>query len=113
MHELSLAGGIVRVVEQAREREPFTRVLVLRLEVGALAGVELESLRFALTSMAPGSVLEGARIDIDEPAGQAWCLPCARAVPIRSRLDACPHCDGHQLQAIGGTELRVVDLQVE
>jgi hydrogenase nickel incorporation protein HypA/HybF len=34
-------------------------------------------------------------------------------VTITSRLDACPHCGGFQLQPTGGTELRVVDLQVE
>lgn len=52
MHELSLAGGILRVLEQTRERDPFERITQLRLEVGVLAGVEIESLRFALSSIA-------------------------------------------------------------
>lgn len=113
MHELSLAGGILRVLEQTRERDPFERVTHLRLEVGALAGVEIESLRFALHAIAANTLLAGARIDIDQPPGSAWCLPCGRSVAITSRLDTCPHCGGHQLQSTGGTELRVVDMQVE
>ena len=32
MHEMSLAGGILRVVEQAAEREGFARVQQLTLE---------------------------------------------------------------------------------
>jgi hydrogenase nickel incorporation protein HypA/HybF len=113
MHELSLAGGVLRVVEDAARREGFVRVKRLRLEAGVLAGVELRALRFALDAIAPGTVLEGAAIDIDEPPGRAWCLRCATTVPIASRTDACPHCGGHQLQPTGGTELRVVELIVQ
>ncbi|MFY8087120.1 MAG: hydrogenase/urease maturation nickel metallochaperone HypA, partial [Rubrivivax sp.] len=40
MHEMSLAGGILRLVEEAAAREAFQRVSCLRLEAGALAGVE-------------------------------------------------------------------------
>ena len=113
MHELSLAGGILRVLEQTRERDPFERITQLRLAVGVLAGVEIESLRFALSSIAANSILAGASIEIDQPPGVAWCLPCSQSVTITSRLDACPHCGAYQLQPTGGTEMRVVDMQVE
>jgi hydrogenase nickel incorporation protein HypA/HybF len=112
MHEMSLAGGILQVVEQARAREHFTRVRRLVIEAGALAGVEVQALRFALEAVAPGTVLEGAAIAIDEPPGQAWCMRCARSVEIASRTDACPHCGGWQLTPTGGTELKVRELIV-
>ena len=112
MHELSLAGGILKVLEQTRARDPFERVTRLRLEAGALCGVEISALRFALQAIAPDTCLAGAHIDIDEPAGSAWCMPCSQSVAILSRLDPCPVCGGHQLQPTGGTELRVVDMQV-
>lgn len=113
MHEMSLAGGILRVVERAAEREGFARVQQLTLEAGALAGVEVRALRFALEALAPGSALEGAEIVIQEPPGQAWCLRCGTTVAIQTRADPCPHCGGFQLQPTGGTELRVVDLLVQ
>ena len=112
MHELSLADGILRVLEQTCARDPFERITQLRLEVGALAGVEIEALRFALDSIAAGTLLAGASIEIDQPPGDAWCPPCGQSVAITSRLDACPLCGGYQLQPTGGTELRVVDMQV-
>jgi hydrogenase nickel incorporation protein HypA/HybF len=112
MHELSLAGGILKVLEQTRARDPFERVTHLRLKAGALCGVEISALRFALQAIAPDTCLAGAHIDIDEPAGSAWCMPCSQSVAILSRLDPCPVCGGHQLQPTGGTELRVVDMQV-
>ncbi|MBL8324078.1 MAG: hydrogenase maturation nickel metallochaperone HypA [Rubrivivax sp.] len=112
MHEMSLAGGVLRVVEQAAAREPFARVRRLTLEAGALAGVEVRALRFALEAIAPGTCLEGAEIEIEEPPGQAWCMRCAATVAIAQRSDACPHCGGYQLQPTGGTELKVRDLVV-
>lgn len=113
MHEASLAGGILKLVEDAARAERFVRVTSLRLEAGRLAGVEVRALRFALEAIAPGTCLQGAHITIDEPEGQAWCLPCGTQVPITQRGDACPRCGSHQLQATGGTELRVLDMTVE
>lgn len=112
MHELSLAGGILKLVEDAAVRDRFSRVSALRLEAGALAGVEVAALRFALEAIAPGTCLAGATIDIEEPPGQAWCLRCAATVNIASRIDACPLCGGHPVQPTGGTDLRVLDLLV-
>lgn len=113
MHEVSLAGGILRLVEDAAARERFQRVRVLHLEAGALAGVEVRALRFALDAISPGTCLEGARIEISEPPGTAWCAGCSQSVPIQSRIDACPLCGSVRLQPTGGTALRVIDLLVD
>ena len=113
MHEMSLAGGILRLVEDAAARERFTHVSRLVLEAGALAGVEVRALRFALESMAPGRVLDGAVIQIEEPAGLAWCMVCGDTVSIASRADACPRCGRWQLTPTGGTELKLRELIVQ
>lgn len=112
MHEMSLAGGVLRVVEDAAAREHFTRVKRLTLEAGVLAGVEVRALRFALDAMAPGTVLEGADITIDETPGVAWCMRCVGSVSVASRAEACPQCGGWQLTPTGGTELKVRELIV-
>lgn len=112
MHEASLAGGVLQLIEDAARREGFARLIALRLEAGQLAGVDVRALRFALESLAPGSLLEGAQIAIDEPPGQAWCLPCGQSVAIAQRGEPCPLCGSYQLQPTGGMELRVVDMRV-
>lgn len=112
MHEASLAGGVLQLVEDAAQREGFSRLVSLRLEAGELAGVDVRALRFALASLAPGTVLAGADIQIETPPGQAWCLACAQTVPITQRGDACPQCGSFQLQPTGGQELRVLDMMV-
>lgn len=112
MHELSLAGSVLDIVAQAASTQGFERVHTLRLSVPALAGIEVPSLRFALEALAPGTPLEAARLEIDEPPGRAWCADCAREVDLCDRLDPCPACGGLRLRVLGGTTVRVVELLV-
>jgi hydrogenase nickel incorporation protein HypA/HybF len=112
MHEISLAGGILQLVEDSARRDGFKRVTLLRLEVGRLANVELHALQFALAAIAPGTLLEGAELAFAEPAGQAWCANCSQTVPMAERGMACPLCGGYRLQPNGGLSLRVIDMLV-
>jgi len=112
MHEVSLAGGVLQLVDETAQREGFSRVLQLRLEVGQLAGVEVQALRFALDCIAPGTRLEGAQIEIIECAGLGWCLGCQQSVSIEQRGQPCPLCASYHIQSTGGMQLRVLDLQV-
>jgi hydrogenase nickel incorporation protein HypA/HybF len=112
MHELSLAENVLAIVEQASHAQGFERVHTLRLSVPALAGVEVGALRFALETLAGGTPLEGARIEIDEPPGRARCEDCGREVDVLDRLAPCPLCGGTRLRVLGGTTMRVLELWV-
>ena len=112
MHEMSLAQGIVEMVERTAQHEHFSRVTQLHLQVGALAGVEVQALRFALDSMSHEGVLQGVTVLIDTPKATAWCLHCSNAVEITARGQACPLCASYQIQPTSGTELKVVDMIV-
>lgn len=112
MHELSLAGSILRLVEQAAAREHFARVTTLHLEAGRLAGVEVQSLRFALQAVAPGTCLEGAVVEVDEPPAEGRCADCGASFTVEARAEPCPRCGGFNVMCRGGDTLRVVDLVV-
>lgn len=113
MHEMSLAEGVLQIIEDHRRTHGFARVTAIYLEIGQLAGVETEALRFAFDVVARGSIAEGARLEIDALPGQGWCLQCSLAVALPALYDACPQCGSFQVQPIGGTEMRVKELAVE
>jgi hydrogenase nickel incorporation protein HypA/HybF len=112
MHEMSLAQSIVEIVERTAAANGGGRVSAVRLEVGALSHVEVEALRFCFDAVTRGGAAEGARLELDSPPGQAWCMPCGATVPLARLGDACPHCGSHQLQVTQGEEMRVKDIEL-
>jgi hydrogenase nickel incorporation protein HypA/HybF len=110
MHEMSIAESVLGIVEESARREGFGRVKEVRLEIGRLAAVEVEALRFCFDAVVRGSLAEGARLEIDETPGSAWCFGCSATVPVGARGDPCPACGGFQLQVNGGTGMRVKEL---
>ncbi len=113
MHELSIAENIVSLVAEQAERSGFSRVRVIRLELGAFSSVEEQALRFCFGAAAQGSAAEEAELDVVVVPGEAWCLDCNQVVQLAERLAPCPHCGGGQLQVTGGQELRVRELEVD
>lgn len=110
MHELSIAEGIIEVVERTALQNDVSRVKKVRVAIGELAGVDIPSLEFAWESVTKSGVAEGALLEIDRPKGQAWCMDCAMTVPLSKFGDSCPHCGGYHLTPTAGREMRVVDL---
>lgn len=110
MHEMSIAESVLGIVEESARREGLRRVKEVRLEIGRLAAVETEALRFCFDAVMRGTVAEGATLAIDETPGTAWCFGCSATVPVEARGDPCPRCGSAQLQVSGGTEMRVKDL---
>jgi hydrogenase nickel incorporation protein HypA/HybF len=69
MHEMSLTQGVLEIIESASHREGFSRVRTVWLEIGTLAAVEPEALRFCFDVVTRGSCAEGARLEIVSSIG--------------------------------------------
>jgi len=113
MHEMSLCESILQTLEQQAPIQNYRRVKTVWLEIGALAGVEIDALRFSFDIVVQGSLAEQARLEIIEIPGQAWCLPCGRSVTVEQRYEPCPRCGSHQLQVTDGEQMRIKELEVE
>jgi hydrogenase nickel incorporation protein HypA/HybF len=68
MHELAVTEA---VVAQVTERLPDAKVTLVRLEIGALSGAVADSVRFCFDLVTEGTNLEGASLEIVEPADSA------------------------------------------
>jgi len=113
MHEMSLAEGVLQLIEDAARREGFSRVKGVWLEIGQLAAVEPDALRFCFDAVTRNSVADGAKLEIVDLPGQGWCMKCCATVAMTESMGACPQCGSHQVQVTGGTEMRVKELEVE
>lgn len=113
MHEMSLCENILQTLEQQAREQNYSRVKIVWLEIGALAGVEVDALRFCFDLVVKDSLADDAVLEIIEVPGQAWCQPCGRHVAVAQLYDQCPHCGSHQLQVSGGNQMRIKELEVE
>jgi hydrogenase nickel incorporation protein HypA/HybF len=108
MHELSIAES---VVEAVTERTGDAHIRAVRLEVGQLAGVLADSLRFCFDVATDGTPLAGALLDISEPPGQAHCSSCGADFAVDDLILLCP-CGSADVQVIAGQELKILSVEV-
>ncbi len=113
MHEMSLAEGVLQLIEDAARQQNFSKVSTVWLEIGQLSGVEVEAMKFCFDAVVHGSVAQGARLEIIALPGTGWCMTCAQSVAMTEVFGECPQCGGHQMQVTGGTEMRLKELEVD
>jgi hydrogenase nickel incorporation protein HypA/HybF len=112
MHEMSLAESVLQIAEDTARSNGGSRISLVLLEIGQLAGVEIEALRFCFEAASRESLAAGAALVIEQPDGQAWCMPCGETVRLSKLADPCPRCGSHQLQVTGGNELKVREIEI-
>lgn len=112
MHEMSLAEGVVQLIEDAAREQAFGKVTAVWLEIGQLSGVEVEAMKFCFDVVTRDGIADGARLEIIATPGTGWCMQCSKNVPMSEVFGECPDCGSHQMQVTGGTEMRVKELEV-
>ena len=108
MHELAITQSIVDAVT---ERTGATRVGTVRLEIGTLSGVVVDSVRFCFELVAAGTPLEGARLEIAEPPGEAHCRTCELTFPTSDLILLCA-CGSADVELLSGSQLSIKSVEV-
>jgi hydrogenase nickel incorporation protein HypA/HybF len=109
---MSLAEGIVQIVETTAKANNASAVRAVWLELGVLSHVEHDALRFSFDVVKRGTVADNARLEIQTTPGRAWCMPCGDTVDLARLGDPCPRCGSHQLQVTQGEEMRVKEIEI-
>lgn len=113
MHELSVARGILEIIEAERARHGFDRVRAVRLRLGALSGVDADALAFAFEAAREGTCASEASLEMDVEQGRLLCKACGAETDADARPEACPACGSADLRFQGGTDLDIVSLEVD
>lgn len=109
---MSLALSIVELVSAEAEAAGANRINRIELEVGSLAGVLVDSLRFCLEAAMERSAAAGAELAIQEIGASGRCPACGVEGAMAGLITACPAC-GQYLALEKGRELRVVSITVD
>jgi len=114
MHELSIALSMIEMAKEESARRGDARITALHLKLGPLSGVVKEALTFSFEIACQCTVLEGARLIIEEAPVAIRCPTCCEDRVTTSIQDLrCPECGDSSAEVVSGRELEVVALELE
>jgi hydrogenase nickel incorporation protein HypA/HybF len=108
VHELAITQSVVETVTGAL---PDAKITCVHLEIGALSGVVADSVRFCFELVTEGTSLEGARLEITQPAGRCQCRVCGIEFEADGQFALCP-CGSVEVSIVSGQELKIRSVQV-
>jgi hydrogenase nickel incorporation protein HypA/HybF len=109
VHELAIAEGLI---DGVTGRLPGRRVTSVRVEIGALSGVVPDALRFCFSMATEGTPLDGADLEISEPAAKCDCADCGQSFePEDGRILLCP-CGSANVTVVSGQQLLITSVKV-
>ena len=109
MHELGITRNIVGIVSDAAKGRRVTRVT---LEIGTLAGVMPDAITFCFDTVAQGSAIEGAKLEIVMIEGRSRCRTCQAEFATATLFAPCP-CGARNAERLSGDELNIKSMQLE
>jgi len=110
MHELSIAQEIIAIVQEEMARHNLRGVREVKVRLGALSGIDPESLAFSFEAATIDTSLSETKLLIEEISVRAKCRACGRIVRVDDFIFICPYCDSGDLKIIRGEELDVAYL---
>lgn len=109
MHELGITQNIVDLVAEHAHGAKVQRVA---LEIGKLAAIMPDAVRFCFDVCCRGTVLEGATLEIIEIPGLGRCRQCGAEIPLDEPFGIC-QCGSMELDIISGSELKIKEMEIE
>ncbi|MGO9337762.1 MAG: hydrogenase maturation nickel metallochaperone HypA [Terracidiphilus sp.] len=114
MHELSIVASVVESVTESLEAYPRTRVVEVRLRVGVLSSVVVDSLEFCWGLATEGTPLEGARLVVKTLPVVMHCASCDADVELDGvQSFRCSQCGEPCSDLRQGRELDIESFEIE
>jgi hydrogenase nickel incorporation protein HypA/HybF len=110
---MAIARNVVNIAIAAAEEEGAKRITKVNVVAGELRGIVPAQLIFCFGLMAENTIADGAYLSLEITTVTGKCKKCEEIFTVRDYRYVCPKCQGEDIQTIGGTELRVKDIEVE
>ncbi|MBC8246485.1 MAG: hydrogenase maturation nickel metallochaperone HypA [Deltaproteobacteria bacterium] len=113
MHEMGIAMQIVEIAASSIPAElNNTEVKKVNLNIGKLAAVVPDSLRFCFGIAAQDTALSGAELVINEVPVVARCNDCQNEWTITGPAFACEKCQSGSIEILSGRELNIESIEI-
>jgi hydrogenase nickel incorporation protein HypA/HybF len=114
MHELSIVSSVVDSVTETLASYPGAQVLEVRLKVGAMAAVVVDSLEFCWGIATQDTPLVQTKLVVRTVPVVIHCVPCGRDVELEGVQSLrCPFCGEATMDVRQGRELEIESIEIE
>lgn len=113
MHEFSIMSYLLELVEDEARQCGASRVVAINMVMGERASVIDDSLLFHFDLLTPGTVAEGARLNVRHTRMRFHCAACGEAYTPAVGTFECPTCGKVGSVTSDGSELLVESIEIE
>jgi hydrogenase nickel incorporation protein HypA/HybF len=114
MHEMSLVGSMLDIIEDYAAKHQFGTVNVLKLSFGALSCIEPSALQMSFDVLSRDTRAEGARLEFTVHPPVIHCITCSEDLQVSEYPSPCPKCSCDEVALVGGfEELRLEEMDVD
>jgi hydrogenase nickel incorporation protein HypA/HybF len=113
MHEVSIAQGLMKILEDETKKHGVSRVTKVKVRIGTLSAVVPDALTFAFEVVSEGTVAQGAELNIEVVQAKGRCDKCNIDFDVDECIFLCPHCSGVAAEIVCGKELEVAEIDAE
>ncbi len=110
---MGVTQEVLRAITEAAEEAGAVRINSARVTIGELTDIVPDALLFAWEALTPGTLAEGAVLEIRETGGRSICLVCGAEFD-HDRFDRrCTSCGSFATRVAKGDELTIDNIDVE
>ena len=115
MHEMSLVQGLFQQLSSIAREHGATRILRLKMSIGPLSGVVIDSFQFGFDILSKeDQLVRDAKLEIVIPAVTYRCSSCGWSVETSgTRPQQCAACQEALFTAEGGDDLILQQVEME
>lgn len=114
MHEGQFTDKIVDVILNELKNHPNGKINNVRVKVGEVYHLELESVLMHYAIAVKGSRLENVALDIREEPVNVECQVCKKVGPVEDHhLLFCSFCNAMNVKTVSGNSIIVESIEIE
>lgn len=113
MHELSIVANLFEILEEKSIEQKAKKIVMVKLQVGALSGVVPEFLETAFDIYKKETIADKARLEMKKVPLKIQCQKCHLEMVKDDFVFICDKCGSKELKILSGTELLLEKIEME
>jgi hydrogenase nickel incorporation protein HypA/HybF len=110
MHELAITEDVFKKALTYSKDKNMEKVKSIKIRIGETLLHDLEEVKQIFSMLSSGSILEGAKLELELMPLKAKCVSCGSDFAEKTLRMDCPQCGGTNISITSGKEIEIVEV---